>query len=336
MTKIQYTLLHTGKYMVDFAQLKANRDRGLQQLSDQLNKLNNTRTTDDRYWYPNVDKAGNGYAVIRFLPAPPNEDMPFVRIFEHFFKGPKTGLWYAESSLTTIGLPDPLGEYNTKLWNSTTDEDSPLRKQVRDQKRKLNYISNIYVVNDTANPENNGKVFLFKYGKKIFDKINEAMNPQFADEKPLNPFDLWDGANFKVKIRNVEGYRNYDRSEFDSRSPLSSDDDELKAIWEKEYSLQEFLKPENFKSYDVLKRRLEEVLGISVDETPGSARQIVRHDIEEAPAPRIRAAEPKREPETTPPWDDEPATRRPEPQSQPQAEEEDDDLAYFRRLANGS
>ena len=243
--------------MVDFATLKNNSSSMFDKLTQEVTKLNNVEYGgDDRFWYPDVDKAGNGYAVIRFLPAPGDEDVPFVRIWTHGFKGP-TGQWYIENSLTTIGRPDPVGEMNSKLWNMSTDDDSPSRKQARNQKRKLGFVSNVYIIQDSLNPENNGKVFLFRYGKKIFDKINEAMNPQFADEAKMNPFDLWNGANFKVKIRNVEGYRNYDKSEFGERGPLSDDDRALENIWKQCHSLQEFLKPENFKSYDELKLKLE-------------------------------------------------------------------------------
>jgi len=248
---------------MDFSQLKSlSGKKSLDVLNAELSKIISEsvpKGVDDRFWTATVDKAGNGYAVIRFLPAPKDEDIPFIRIFDHGFQGP-TGLWYIEKSLTTLGKPDPVSEYNTKLWNSNSSDDSAERKKVRKQKRRLHYISNIYVVQDSATPENEGKVFLYSYGKKIFDKLNEAMNPQFADELPMNPFDLWSGANFKLKIRNVEGYRNYDKSEFDKPAPLLENDDKLKAIWEKEYSLKEFHNPSNFKSYDELKSRLIRVL----------------------------------------------------------------------------
>ena len=181
---------------MSFAKLKQQSGKkSLEQLTTQLTKLSGTQESksDDRFWYPNVDKAGNGYAVIRFLPAPEGEDIPFIRMFEHGFKGP-TGKWYIENSLTTIGKPDPVGEFNSQLWNTGLESD---KETVRKQKRKLHFISNVYVISDQQNPENEGKVFLFKYGKKIFDKINEVMNPQFADEEPVNPFDLWEGASFK-------------------------------------------------------------------------------------------------------------------------------------------
>jgi len=248
---------------MDFKTLKSSSgNKSLEALTSELNKITNQegggKKGDDRFWSPTVDKAGNGYAVIRFLPAPPNEDVPFVRIFDHGFQGP--GGWYIENSLTTIGKQDPVSEYNSKLWNSTTDDKSPEREQARKQKRRLHFVSNIYVVQDQANPANEGKVFLYKYGKKIFDKLKEAMEPQFEDESPMNPFDLWAGAPFKLKIRQVEGYRNYDKSEFDKPGPLSKDDDMLEKIWKSEHSLQDFLKPENFKSYEELKAKLVKVL----------------------------------------------------------------------------
>ncbi len=272
---MQLLLLHTviqrnttliwRNTMVDFSQLKKASSQSLDKLTAELNKLSNPQEQkkgDDRFWQPAVDKAGNGYAVIRFLPAPAGEDIPFVRLFDHGFKGP-SGKWYIENSLTSIGQKDPVSEYNSYLWNLSSDDNSPSRKQARAQKRRLHYISNIYVVKDPANPENEGKVFLFKYGKKIFDKLNDLMNPQFPDEAPVNPFDFWQGANFNLKIRNVEGYRNYDKSEFSKASALLDDDEELEKLWKKEYPLQAFLAPENFKSYDELKTKLNAVLEVA-------------------------------------------------------------------------
>lgn len=248
---------------MDFKSLKSNSGKkSLESLSSELKKISGNAeksNSDDRFWKASVDKAGNGMAIIRFLPPPQNEDVPFVRLFSHAFQGP--GGWYIENSLTTIGKQDAIAEYNNKLWNSSTDDNSEERKQVRKQKRHLHFISNIYVVSDPSNPENEGKVFLFKYGKKIFDKLKEAMEPQFADEEAMNPFDLWAGANFKLKIRNVENYRNYDKSEFDKVGPLLNDDKELEKVWKSEYSLQEFISPSNFKSESELRTRLLKVLG---------------------------------------------------------------------------
>tara|TARA_B100002019_G_scaffold208757_1_gene181421 strand:- start:5238 stop:6068 length:831 start_codon:yes stop_codon:yes gene_type:complete len=213
---------------------------------------------DDRLWKPEVDKAGNGYAVVRFLPAPDGEDLPWAKIYTHAFQGP--GGWYIENSLTSLGQKDPVSEYNTQLWNSGIDAD---KETARKQKRKLSYYANIYVVKDPSNPQNEGKVFLFKFGKKIFDKIMSSMQPEFEDEEPINPFDFWQGADFKIKIKKVAGYWNYDSSEFARAGTLGDlDDDELEAIWKKEYSLAEIVAPEQFKSYDDLKKRLDYVLGV--------------------------------------------------------------------------
>ena len=217
---------------------------------------NSSSGSDDRLWKPEVDKAGNGYAVIRFLPAPNGEELPWAKMYSHAFQGP--GGWYIENSLTTLGQKDPLGEYNRELWNSGNESD---KDTVRKQKRKLSYYSNIYVVQDKANPENEGRVFLYKYGKKIFDKIMEAMQPEFEDETPINPFDFWQGANFKLKIKKVAGYWNYDSSEFDRTSQLFEDDDAMEAVWEKQHSLEQIIAADQFKTYDQLEARLKLVLG---------------------------------------------------------------------------
>ena len=216
---------------------------------------------DERLWKPTMDKSGNGYAVIRFLPAPTGEDLPWVKLWNHAFQGP-TGQWYIENSLTTLGKNDPVSEYNSKLWNSGVETDKEI---ARKQKRKLQYYSNIYVVSDSANPQNEGKVFLYRFGKKIFDKVMEAMQPAFEDETPVNPFDFWGGANFKLKLRKVDGYWNYDKSEFDAPSALLDGDDEsLEEVFNKQYSLAEFTSLSNFKSYDELKTRLDMVLSGTV------------------------------------------------------------------------
>ena len=246
---------------MSFASLKkASSGSSFAKLTKEIEKLNAPAAggPDERFWKPEMDKSGNGFAVIRFLPAPDSEDMPFAKVWSHAFKGPG-GQWYIENSLTTIGKDDPVGELNRELWNSGRESDKAI---ARAQKRKLSYYSNIYVVSDPAHPENEGKVFLYKYGKKIFDKLVEAMQPAFADETPLDPFNLWKGADFKVKIRKVEGYWNYDKSEFASPSTLGSfDDDKLESIWKQCYSLAEFEDTKNFKSYDDLKKRLDMVLG---------------------------------------------------------------------------
>ena len=233
-------------------------------LVKEVEKMNNTGgNTDDRIWKLDVDKGGNGYAVIRFLPAPENEDLPFVKLYSHAFQGP--GGWYIENSLTTLGQKDPVSEYNSLLWNNGTDLG---KETARKQKRKLTYVSNVYVVKDPANPENEGKVFLFKYGKKIFDKLTAAMQPEFEDEEAIDPFDFWQGANFKLKAKNVAGYRNYDSSEFAAVSPLLNDDDALESLWKKQFSLAELVAGDQFKTYEELKTRLDYVLGNKKTATP--------------------------------------------------------------------
>jgi hypothetical protein len=263
---------------------------------------------DERMWKPSVDKAGNGYAVVRFLPTPEGCELPWVRYWDHGFKGP-TGQWYIEKSLTSIGQQDPVGEMNSRLWNSGREED---KETARKQKRRLHYVSNIYVVSDPANPQNEGKVFMFVYGKKIYDKIMDVMQPQFADEDPINPFDFWDGADFKLKIRNVEGYRNYDKSEFASPAPLSQDDDELEAIYKQLHDLNEFTDPKKYKSYDELAARLALVLGESRQMT--TQQQVTLENVAE-PAPVRSAPEPSY---TSAVADD----------------DEDDTMSYFAKLAN--
>ena len=249
--------------MSDFSQFKRNRN-SLEKLTkasqDTTQPAESGSKEDTRFWQPEVDKAGNGMAIIRFLPGPSvdgDDGLPWVRVFNHGFQGP--GGWYIENSLTTLGQKDPVSEYNSTLWNSGIEANKEI---ARKQKRRLTYMSNILVISDPKHPENEGQIKLYKYGKKIFDKINETMNPEFPDEKPVNPFDFWEGANFKLKIRQVEGYRNYDKSEFESPAPLfDGDDDKLEALWKKEYSLKEFLEPKHFKSYEVLKAKLDKVLG---------------------------------------------------------------------------
>lgn len=249
--------------MSDFSKLKKN--RSLDQLTKAIettqNKAEAGSKGDDRFWQPTADKAGNGMAVIRFLPAPAvdgDDALPWIRIFHHGFQGP--GGWLIDNCLTTLNDKCPVCEHNSVLWNSGIEANKEI---VRKQKRKLNYIANIFVVSDPSNPENEGQVRLFKFGKKIFDKITEAMNPEFADETPINPFDLWEGANFKLKIRQVEGYRNYDKSEFsDATALLDGDDSKLETLWKSEHSLKEFTDKTNFKSYDQLKQRLEKALGL--------------------------------------------------------------------------
>jgi hypothetical protein len=273
--------------MSSFANLKRNRS-SLEKLTKALES--NTQSTesnskdDNRFWQPSVDKAGNGMAVIRFLPAPAvdgDEGLPWVRIFHHGFQGP--GGWLIDNCLTTVNEKCPVCEHNSTLWNSGVEANKDI---ARKQKRKLSYIANVYVVSDPSNPENEGQIKLFKFGKKIFDKITEAMNPEFADETPVNPFDLWEGANFKLKMRNVEGYRNYDKSEFSDKSALlDGDDEKLENLWKSEFSLKEFTEKKHFKGYDQLKARLDKALGFESIAPKTKAEDFVAKtspDLEEA------------------------------------------------------
>ena len=290
-----------------FASLKKSRKTSLDSLVKAAEKLT-ARTDngpDQRLWKPEVDKSGNGYAVFRFLPAPKNEDVPWVKIYDHGFQGP--GGWYIENSRTSLGSgeKDPVSEHNSMLWNSGVESNKEI---ARKQKRRLKYFSNILMVKDPANPCNEGKVFLYEYCAKIFEKLQNAMQPEFEDETPVNPFDLWEGANFKLKIRNYEGYRNYDKSEFESSSPVEGDDDKLEEIWNSQYSLVEFLDPKNFKNYEVLQARLNHVLG-----KPNL--QVVDN---EAPAPVMKTAESKDEV----PW------------SSNDEEDDDESLSFFKKLAD--
>ena len=295
-----------------FAELRKSRTKDLEKLTEQVNKLNDKSSEkksyeDTRFWKPTVDKAGNGMAVVRFLPAAEGEDMPWVQLFSHSFQGP-TGQWYIENSLTTLNKKDPVSEYNTMLWNSGVESD---KETARKQKRKLQYIANVYIVKDPSNPDNDGKVFLFKFGKKIFDKLNDLMNPEFEDETPVNPFDLWEGANFKLKIRKVEGYQNYDKSEFDSPAALSEDDDELERIWKAQNKLSEFITEGNFKSYDELKARLNKVLNLEDDVvTEKPSAPVTKKAEKPAEVKKAKTVE------DSPPWND-----------------EDGDLSYFEKLA---
>jgi len=304
---------------MSFADLKKQSKLGslTAKLVKEVEKMNNNGASgDDRLWKLDVDKSGNGYAVIRFLPAPEGEDLPFVKLYSHAFQGP--GGWYIENSLTTLGQKDPVSEYNTQLWNNGTDAG---KDTARKQKRKLTYISNIYVVKDPANPENEGKTFLFKYGKKIFDKLTAAMQPEFEDEEAIDPFDFWQGANFKLKAKNVAGYRNYDSSEFAAQSPLLDDDEAMEGLWKKQSSLQEFVGADQFKSYEDLKKRLGYVLGNKTSARPtfdedledlseglNKAEQVVADAVSSTPAPvSVGAAD---------------------------EEAEDDTLSYFAKLAS--
>ena len=291
---------------MSFAELKRKSQSSFSFLQKELEKSSSNKNVDERFWKPEVDASGNGYAVIRFLPAPDKETVPWAKLYSHAFQGP--GGWYIENSLTTIGDKDPVGEVNRRLWNSGEDAD---KETARKQKRKLSYYSNILVVKDPKHPENEGKTFLYKYGKKIHDKILAAMQPEFQDETPVNVFDLWEGANFKLKIKKVAGYWNYDSSEFDSVSALSADDSELEAIYKQEHSVESFTSKEQFKSYEDLERRLNLVLAI------GQRPVAPTVDDEEyevvAPPTPVAAA--------------------PTPVKEEAIVEDDDALSYFARLA---
>ena len=264
--------------MASFKEMKKNRMANLESLSKQVSKLAEKPSyEDDRIWKLERDKTGNGYAIIRFLPAAVNEDVPWVRIWTHGFKGP--GGWYIENSLTTphgpagenaVGKDDPVSKANTALWNSGIDSDKNI---ARERRRKLSYYSNIYIVEDSLNPQNEGKVFLFRYGKKIFEKITGVMNPEFADETPLNPFDFWEGANFKMKMRQVEGFPNYDKSEFTDVVPLSEDEKKMEDIWSQQYPLNEIIEEKNFKQYAELEARFNTVIAHKGDEFVGNIEE---------------------------------------------------------------
>ena len=292
---------------MDFETLKSsssNFDKLTKALESNLNpedQSNKNKYQDDRFWKPELDKTGNGYAVIRFLPAVSGEDLPWQRVWSHAFQGP--GGWYIENSLTTLNQKDPVSEENTRLWNTGVDSDKEI---ARKRKRKLSYYSNIFVGSDPKHPENEGKVFLFKFGKKIFDKITEAMQPAFEDEKPMNPFDFWKGANFKLKIRKVDGYWNYDKSEFESVSQIKESDDQIKSIWSSQHPLKPFLAPDNFKTYDELKEKLNRTItGVR------SAQTADKTDL----PPKNGSAVAKSSDVT------------------PSASEDDDTLSYFSKLA---
>ena len=266
---------------MSFSAMKKSNFQDLLSKAENLNKSETKSGPDERLWKPEVDKAGNGYAVIRFLPAPDGEDLPWAQVWSHAFQGP--GGWYIENSLTTLGKKDPVSDLNRELWNAGA-EGSPQRDQARKQKRKLNYYSNIYVVKDSANPANEGRVFLYRFGKKIFDKIMESMQPAFEDETPVNPFDFWKGADFKLKITRVAGFWNYDKSEFAETSTLGGfNDKELEALWNEEHSLAAFTADDQFKSYEDLKFRLESTL--KGNYTKPVDAETAYEEVEAAPTP---------------------------------------------------
>lgn len=292
---------------------------GFDKLMKEVEKISSPQgesRADDRFWQPEVDKAGNGYAVIRFLAPPKGEELPWVRIWNHGFQGP-TGKWYIENSLTTLNKADPISEYNTELWNSGSEANKEI---ARKQKRKLTYIANIMIVKDPAHPENEGKVFLYKFGKKIWDKIKDLADPQFEDEKPINVFDFWEGANFKLKIRNVEGYRNYDKSEFESPSPLSENDSDIEDIWSKQHSLLQFLDEKHFKSYDELKKKFDMVMGFTGGAISTKKAEDTYLDEEFESAPKSQAVAAPKQVEKA-------------PKKEVDFDDDDESLSYFAKLA---
>ncbi|AGH06692.1 single-stranded DNA binding protein [Synechococcus phage S-RIM2 R21_2007] len=304
---------------MSFASLKKASAGGstFEKLTREIDKLNQPAagsSADERFWKPELDKSGNGYAVIRFLPAPDGEEMPWAKVWSHAFKGPG-GQWYIENSLTTLGKDDPVGELNRELWNSGRDSDKEI---ARAQKRKLSYYANIYVVQDPAHPENEGRVFLYKFGKKIFDKLVEAMQPAFADESPVDPFNFWKGADFKLKIRKVDGYWNYDKSEFAAPGTLGNfDDDKLESIWKEGHSLADFEDSKNFKSYEQLQARLNLVLGKT-----GSAPVVNEEEAEVFAKPMPSES-----------WGKEVSDFREKAVAASPVEDEEDTMSYFARLA---
>lgn len=295
----------------DLRNSRGNFDKLVKEVEKIANPQSQDSRDDDRFWQPEVDKAGNGYAVFRFLPPPKGEEMPWVRVWNHGFQGP-TGKWYIENSLTTIGKPDPVSEMNNDLWNSGSEANKEI---ARKQKRRLQYVCNVLVLEDPAHPENVGQVKLFKFGKKIFDKIKDAMNPEFPDDEPINPFDFWKGADFKLKIRKVDGYRNYDKSEFGPVRALYEDDAQIEAVWNKQHSLADFLDARHFKSYEELKAKLDAVLS----GTAPAVRAAEEADLD-APVPvsrpAVQASAPKPAAPVSSSFDD-----------------DDDTLGYFASLA---
>jgi len=312
---------------MSFKDLKNSSKNGIADLMKKLEDSSKKDYKDDRFWRPEQDKSGNGFAIIRFLPPVDGEDVPWVKVYNHAFQGP--GGWYIENSLTTLGQKDPVGELNNQLWNSGLESDKDL---ARIRKRKLTYITNIYVVSDPANPQNEGKVFLYKFGTKIFEKIQEAMKPQFNDEEPINPFDFWKGADFKLKIRKVAGYVNYDESRFTNPSALfGGDDNKLKDVYKKQYPLKEFVSAESHKSYEELKARFDVVMGLSESGIPRntSAEDVDLDEDEEVNTPKFK---PSGVSKPNPPKATAPSKKTP-PKVEQDEDESDDAMSYFERLA---
>ena len=287
---------------------RSNLEALTKELSGVVSNQSKVSYVDDRFWKPELDKTGNGYAVLRFLPAVKDEDLPWCKMWSHAFQGP--GGWYIENSLTTMNQKDPVSEENSRLWNTGIEADKEI---ARKRKRKLSYFANVLIVSDPKHPENEGQVKLFKFGKKIFDKITDKMQPAFEDEKAINPFDFWEGADFKLKIRKVDGFWNYDKSEFDTPKPIADNDETIEGIWSKQYPLKPFLEAANFKSYDELKSKLDKVLTGS--RNTGTVEDMVT-------PPSLSETKP------------EPVVNEAVADSSPVASDNDDEtLSYFSKLA---
>jgi len=306
---------------MDINTLRSTRNNDFGKISSAFDTIANPQATtksyvDERIWKPEADKAGNASATIRFLPKHPDDELPWVKVFSHGFQGP-TGRWYIENSLTTLGENDPVGELNSKLWNSGSEANKEI---ARKQKRRLHFYSNILVVSDPKHPENEGKVMLFRYGKKIFDKIMDKARPTFEDEKPVNVFDLWEGTDFKLRMRRVEGYPNYDQSVFVEPSPVAESDEKILEVVNKQYKLSEFLDRSNFKTYEELKTKLEVTLS-------GEGMDTSANDLVDA----MPTAEPKQFAEVA-----EPQAKAAPVVSEPSIASTDDDdvMSYFQKIAD--
>lgn len=241
---------------MNFKDFKKNKGNFLETLNQKIKESNTTFEPDARYFQVTKDKAGNGVALVRFLPG---KDTPWVRYWSHSFE--YNGGWYIENSRTSLKEDDPVSEYNKLLWDSGKEEYKEFVSLKPGTKRKLNYVSNIYVIEDPANPENNGKVFLYQYGAKIYDKIKALMQPSIKTLPPVNPFNPFDGANLQIIIKKVAGYPNYDDTKFIQEGSKLGNDDEIEKIYNQQYDLEDILKESNFKPYEKLKARLIKVLG---------------------------------------------------------------------------
>ncbi len=315
-----------------FSSFKKSESENFDKLRDQLNKTKNgDRQNDDRFWQPDRGKDGNDYCVLRFLPAPPNEEVPYVKTLSYGFKGP--GGWYIENSRGTIGEDDdPVDKMRRALYATGTEAD---KKIAQKYSRRTNFISNIEIIDYPKHPEMNGKQFLYRYGKKIFDKINDCYNPKFPDEPKFNPFNFWEGADFVLKVTTQDDFPNYDKSEFKTPAPhRGGGDAELEAIWKNLYSLQAFIDPSQYKPAKDLQKRLNKVLGLDTElpepekEEPKETSfktDSSRFDKAEVPgtqevtAAKVAATNAEHKAKDSPPW----------------AGDADDELDYFKNAAKG-